>query len=146
MTALRQKNNQPIAGAGEFSWVKRWGLGIWGGSALTPALSRRERECVRGGVGPLPLGEGWVRVGQPDSLSTENVAVQARPIAVSRVPMARFNIVTALDRPSICASAFAVVLPALFPLGVSVAASGTEARIDHDFCDLVGQCSLIHPD
>ena len=69
------------------------GVGDLGGSALTPALSRRERECVRGGVGPLPLGEGWVRVGQPDSLSTENVAVQARPIAVSKMPMAHFSIV-----------------------------------------------------
>ena len=60
--------------------------------------------------------------------------------------MAHFSIVTALDRRLIRASAFAVVLSVLFPLGVSVAASGTEARIDHDFCDLVGQCSLIHPD
>ena len=87
-----------------------------------------------------------MRVGQPDSLSTENVAVQARLIAVSRVPMAHFSIVTALDRRLIRASAFAVVLPVLFPLGVSVAASGTEARIDHNLRDLVGQCSLIHPD
>ena len=46
--------------------------------------------------GPLPEGEGVCsgeRVGQPDSLSTENVAVQARPIAVSKMPMAHFSIV-----------------------------------------------------
>ena len=68
--------------AGAFSRVKWWGPGIWGGLSPHP--------------GPLPEGEGVCsggEVGQPDSLSTENVAVQARPIAASKMPMNHFSIV-----------------------------------------------------